>query len=92
MRTLKIVIKKKWFDKIKFGEKKIEYRDAKPYWHSRLKEKNGQYKKFDKIEFINGYNKNARRMITEFAGVSLNGDRYHIQIGMIVKNINFQKS
>jgi hypothetical protein len=83
MKTLKIVIKKEWFGKIQSGEKKIEYRDAKPHWHSRLKDKNGSYKEFDTIEFINGYNKNARRILTEFAGVSLHGDKYHIHIGKI---------
>lgn len=30
-------IKKKWFDMIKSGEKKEEYREIKPYWTSRLK-------------------------------------------------------
>lgn len=29
-------IKKKWFDMIKSGEKKEEYREIKPYWRSRL--------------------------------------------------------
>lgn len=29
-------IKKKWFDMIKRGEKKEEYREIKPYWASRL--------------------------------------------------------
>jgi hypothetical protein len=85
MRALKIVIKKEWFDKIESGEKKIEYREAKPFWHLRLKDKNGNYREYDRIEFINGYNTNARRMITEFDGVSLHGDKYHIKIGMILK-------
>lgn len=29
-------IKKKWFDMIKSGEKKEEYREIKPYWTKRL--------------------------------------------------------
>ena len=29
-------IKKKWFDMIKSGEKKEEYREIKPYWTSRF--------------------------------------------------------
>ena len=29
-------IKKKWFDMIKNGEKKEEYREIKPYWKSRF--------------------------------------------------------
>ena len=86
MKTLKIVIKKEWFDLIKSGKKKIEYREAKPFWHSRLKDSNGKYIKYDRIEFINGYIKNARRMIAEFDGVSLKNNLYHIKVGKILKD------
>ena len=34
---LTLPIKKKWFDMIKSGEKKEEYREIKPYYTSRLK-------------------------------------------------------
>lgn len=34
--TLRLTLKKKWFDMIALGEKKEEYRDIKPYWVSRL--------------------------------------------------------
>lgn len=33
---LTLPIKKKWFDMIKSGEKKEEYREIKPYWTKRL--------------------------------------------------------
>ncbi len=36
MKTLKLTLKKKWFDMILSGEKKEEYRDVKPYFNSRL--------------------------------------------------------
>jgi ASC-1-like (ASCH) protein len=85
MKTLKIVIKKEWFDKIKSGEKTIEYREKKPFWDSRLNDEKGNYIKYDRIEFINGYVKNARRMITAFGGVSLHGKVYHIEVGKIIK-------
>ena len=29
-------LKKQWYDKIKSGEKKIEYREVKPYWSGRF--------------------------------------------------------
>ena len=29
-------LKKEWYEKIKSGEKKVEYREIKPYWTSRL--------------------------------------------------------
>lgn len=34
--TLKLNVKKKWYDMILSGEKKEEYREIKPYWISRL--------------------------------------------------------
>lgn len=33
---LTLPIKKKWFDMIKSGEKKEEYREIKPYWTKRI--------------------------------------------------------
>jgi len=30
-------LKKEWYEKIKSGEKTIEYREVKPYWETRLK-------------------------------------------------------
>lgn len=29
-------LKKEWYEKIKSGEKRIEYREIKPYWNTRL--------------------------------------------------------
>ena len=36
MKTLTLPLKKKWFDMIKSGEKKEEYREIKPYYISRF--------------------------------------------------------
>ena len=33
---LTFILKKEWFDKIKRGEKTVEYREAKPYWDRRV--------------------------------------------------------
>lgn len=33
---LNFILKKKWYEKIKSGEKTIEYREVKPYWSKRL--------------------------------------------------------
>ena len=59
---LTLPIKKKWFDMIKSGEKKEEYREIKPYYDSRF----GGYKILSyltpdrayPILFRNGYGKN----------------------------------
>ena len=85
MLTLKIIIKKEWFDQIAAGTKKIEYRDVVPFWTSRLFNTEGKRKKYDRIEFINGYNKNARRLITSFEGLTTKNNTYCIKIGKIIK-------
>ena len=36
VKILCLPIKKKWFDMIRSGEKKEEYREIKPYWMNRL--------------------------------------------------------
>lgn len=85
METLKIVIKKQWFDEIASGKKKIEYREVKPFWQSRLYDTNGKKRKYDRIEFINGYNVDANRMITKYEGFEKRANLYHIKVGKILK-------
>lgn len=65
MNMLTLPIKKKWFDMIKSGEKKEEYREIKPYYESRFfnskKDENGEYT-FQRnmwVIFRNGYSKNS---------------------------------
>lgn len=36
MKTLTLSLKKQWFDKIKSGEKKEEYREISEFWRKRL--------------------------------------------------------
>lgn len=52
-------IKKKWFDMIKSGEKKEEYRELKQYYHIRIKKVFGLDYKNKEVEVIfrNGYRK-----------------------------------
>lgn len=69
MKTLKLTLKKKWFDMIESGEKPEEYREITRYWIGRLltdfstdPSKNpirlngGSYKakQFDQVQFFNG--------------------------------------
>ena len=63
MKTLKLVLKKKWYDMIASGEKTEEYRDLKDYWGNRLLEK-GRWdcKPFDNVTFYLGYAKNRPSM------------------------------
>jgi hypothetical protein len=61
-KTLKATLHRKWFDLIAAGEKTEEYREVKPYWTKRLS------RKYDYIEFRNGYNINSPAMIVEYLG------------------------
>ena len=68
--TLKLVLKKQWFDMIASGKKKEEYRRICNYWASRLLELNEaegyyEYRKFDKVTFYLGYSKNRPSMTFE---------------------------
>jgi len=66
MKILHLTIKKKWFDLIKSGKKKIEYREKKPYWNKRL-----EGKSFDFIIFRNGYNKDSPWLKVEWKGLEI---------------------
>ena len=69
---LVLPIKKKWFDMIKSGEKKEEYREIKPYWTKRFchalydlelgNSSKTLYKGQGTVIFQNGYQKNAPRI------------------------------
>jgi hypothetical protein len=85
MEVLKIVIKGQWFDEIAAGRKPIEYRDVSPFWTSRLFDAEGKRRHYDRIEFINGYNKDARRMVTGFEGFTTRNGKYNIRVGKIYK-------
>ncbi len=85
MTTLKIVIKAQYFDQIASGDKTIEYREVTPFWTSRLFDENGKRRDYDRIEFINGYHKDARRMITGFDGFSTRNNQYLIRVGKIYR-------
>ena len=59
---LVLPIKKKWFDMIKSGEKKEEYREIKSYYDSRFSKYNVRadyYNELGEIIFRNGYSKKS---------------------------------
>jgi len=66
---LRLTLKKEWFDLIKNGEKKFEYREYKQYWISRLL-KDGT-RNFKEVHFTNGYGAKMPLMRLEFIGISI---------------------
>ena len=62
MKTLTLPLKRKWFELIKAGTKKEEYRAITPYWIKRLLENpedkvRAKFKSFDRLVFTLGYPK-----------------------------------
>lgn len=70
MKILYLTLKKKWFDLIKSGQKTEEYREIKPYWEKRLKDKY-----FDCVCFKNGYSANAPQFTIELKGIEIKEGR-----------------
>lgn len=75
MKTLTLSLKRKWFDLIKSGEKKEEYREIKPFWKKRLRNvvlKTALstvyegFQRYDRLVFTLGYPKadDTERRIT----------------------------
>ena len=86
MKPLHLTLKKKWFDKIASGKKTIEYREVKPYWNTRLVNK-----QYTEIHFKNGYSKSSPFMRIEYKGISKrkvpelnNKVHYCIELGKVL--------
>ena len=78
-KILYLTLNRKWFDKIATGEKKIEYRDIKPYWIKRVEHKN-----YDEVYFRNGYQKNSPFMRVKYEGYKKT-NRYELKLGIILE-------
>ena len=77
--TLHLTLHKKWLDQIASGEKRIEYRENKPYWNARL-----DGKQFQAVHFKNGYSSSAPEMTVECLGIVKTAKCYHIKLGKII--------
>jgi len=62
--VLHLTLKKKWFDMIKSGIKKEEYRETKPYWSKRL-----FTKAFTHVCFTNGYGHEMPSLLIELKSI-----------------------
>ncbi len=82
--VLHLILHREWFSAIAAKTKRIEYRDRTPYWKTRL-----ENRKYDVIQFRNGYAKDAPEMQVEFCGVrkvkKWGANYYAIQLGRILK-------
>ena len=81
--VLHLNLHREFFAQIAAKTKRIEYRDQTPYWRTRL-----EGRKYDAIQFRNGYATNAPEMLVEFRGLRRYGKGskayYAIQLGRIL--------
>lgn len=90
IKALRLTLFKQWFDEIRNGTKKIEYREVKPYWTKRLFNADGNIIQYDEIVFTNGYGATLPRMRVEFKGVREQNGKYEIDLGKIIEVLNVQ--
>ena len=82
--TLHLNLHREFFAQIVAGTKRIEYRGQTPHWKARL-----EGRKYDAIQFRNGYATRAPEMLVEFRGLWRYGKGrnayYAIRLGRILK-------
>ena len=82
--VLHLILHREFFSQIAAGTKRTEYRSQTPYWKTRL-----EGRKYDAIQFRNGYATKAPEMLVEFLGVRKYGkgrtSYYAIRLGRILK-------
>jgi len=83
MKVLHLNLYRKYFDAILKGDKVVEYRDITPSWSKRLE---GRH--YDVIQFRNGYAKIAPTMVVEYKGMTIDDNRYAIELGNILESKN----
>lgn len=93
-KILRLTLKRKWFDLIASGKKKVEYRLGTSYWRNRLLGKDAGYIVFDEIWFYNGGYFDSNRfpfMRIQFGGIFFDhiNDVFHIQLNEIIEIRNW---
>ncbi|MGA2178060.1 MAG: ASCH domain-containing protein [Verrucomicrobiota bacterium] len=87
---LHLNLHREWFAVVAERKKRIEYRKQTPYWQRRL-----EGRKYDFIQFRNGYATKAPVMLVEFLGVRKYGKGrsgyYAIRLGRILKIKHWRK-
>lgn len=84
MTALKLTLHRKPFSQIAAGTKKIEYRGKKPYWKTRIENRD-----YDEIHFRNGYGSTRPFMRVKYLGYYDDG-QYCLHLGKILEIRNYQ--
>ena len=86
MQILHLTLKRHWFDEIVKGNKLVEFREKKPYWTKRLKNR-----EYDEIYFKNGYSNSVPFMRVRWLGCQEGKNKYMIYLGKILEIRNWDK-
>jgi ASC-1-like (ASCH) protein len=84
LAVLHLNLHREFFSQIAAGTKRVEYRSQTPYWKKRL-----ENRRYDAIQFRNGYATAAPEMLVEFRGLRRYGKGhsayYAIGLGKILQ-------
>jgi len=80
IKTLNLTLRRKWFDQIVSGEKRIEFREMKSYWNTRI-----EGRSYDEIRFTNGYRASAPFTRVEYLGYYTSGNHYCLKLGKVLE-------
>lgn len=69
--TLYLNLTRGWFDLIKLGIKKVEYRQYKDYYCKRLMNKDGSFKRFTRLHLQSGYSSSSPRFYADIINISI---------------------
>jgi ASC-1-like (ASCH) protein len=90
-QVLFLNLHREFFAAIVEGRKRIEYRKQTAYWRARL-----EGKKYDTINFRNGYSPDAPEMLVEFRGIRRYGKGrsayYAIRLGNILRILRWKRT
>jgi len=108
MKVLRLTLHRQAFEVMVTGEKSHEFRVCSKWIKSRLLHKNGHKRRYDLVEFANGYGKKRPRFTCKFLGADIvqrvrqvysNGLRVEsadpvwcISLGEIVRIWNYQSN
>jgi hypothetical protein len=74
-----MTIKREWFRKIVAREKKVEYREIKPYWTNRLSKVEVPFR----LRLINGMRPDSPRLTVTVVKVRRRSGNYELHLGRI---------
>ena len=83
---LHLTLKSEFFAQIVAGTKRIEYRERKKHWKTRL-----ENRRYDVIQFRNGYGAHVPEMTVEFLGIRRYPTYYAIRLGRILSPKRWKK-